>query len=336
MDEKCKKRCGGALLLALALSAALGTALPAHAADRESMTLVPVGETVGVKLFARGVMVVGLSEDKSAAKDAGLKEGDILLAINDADIGSTEELTALLQRSGGDEVTLTLRRGARTMEVSAMPEKSGSVYCLGAWVRDSMAGIGTMTYYDPQTQRFAALGHGITDVDTGKLMPLERGSVMPSSVKAVRRGESGSPGELRGTFDVDGDFGTLSANTERGVFGTLASTDALMLREPMAVAKRGEVKAGKASILANVEGDAVGEYGIEIERVLDEKSGVRNLLLRVTDERLLSKTGGIVQGMSGSPIIQNGKLVGAVTHVLVDDPARGYGIFIENMLDAAG
>ncbi len=332
MDEGKRKR-RIAFGLALALCAVIGTA---RAADRESMTLVPVGETVGVKLFARGVMVVGLSEDKTAAKEAGLKEGDILLALNNEAIGSTEELTAMLQENGAEELTLTLRRGAKTMEVSATPARSGSVYCLGAWVRDSMAGIGTMTYYDPATGRFAALGHGVTDVDTGALMPLSRGSIMPSRVKAVRRGESGSPGELRGEFDLTGDFGALSANTERGVFGTITDAGALSLGEALPVAARSEVKAGRASILANVEGDEVREYEIEIEKVLDEKSAVRNLLLRVTDETLLSQTGGIVQGMSGSPIIQNGKFVGAVTHVLVDDPTRGYGIFIENMLEAAG
>ena len=331
MDERQKgARRRAALFLALALCAATGSAFAAE------MKLVPVGDTVGVKLFSRGVMVVGLSEEKTAAKEAGLREGDILLALNDEQIDSTEELTALLQENGDSELTLTLRRGAKTMAVSAMPTQDGDVYCLGAWVRDSMAGIGTVTYYDPETGAFAALGHGITDVDTGQLMPLARGSVMPSSVKAVRRGESGSPGELRGEFDLTRDLGALTANTERGVFGTLDDAAALTLGEALSVAQKSEVKLGSASIRANVSGDEVRDYAVEIERVLDPKGSVRNFLLRVTDPDLLAQTGGIVQGMSGSPIIQNGKLVGAVTHVLVDDPTRGFGIFIENMLAAAG
>ncbi len=343
MDEKQRKsrkgRFRAVLCLALALSAALAQANAAEikAADRGSMMLVPVGQAIGVKLFAHGVMVVGLSEEKTAAKEAGLREGDIILALNDTEIESAENFTSLLQQNGAEELTLTLRRGARTMEVSATPDRNGSVYCLGAWVRDSMAGIGTMTFYDPQTGRFAALGHGITDVDTGNLMPLSRGSVMEASVKAVRRGASGSPGELRGDFDLEHDFGTLYANTERGVFGTVSDRSVMEnLEKALPVASKEELMEGEAMILANVSGEETREYKIEIEKVLDAQSPVRNMLIRVTDPALLEKTGGIVQGMSGSPIIQNGKLVGAVTHVLVDRPERGYGIFIENMLDAAG
>jgi len=210
-------------------------------------------------------------------------------------------------------------------------------YRLGAWVRDSMAGIGTMTFYDPQSGTFGALGHGVTDVDTGQLLPLDHGSIMDASVKAVKKGERASPGELKGDFDLTRDSGTLYANTECGIFGKLSAEDAArIVGAALPIAKKDEVKTGKATILATVSGNETREYDIEIEKIYSPSGSTRNLLLRVTDEELLAQTGGVVQGMSGSAILQDGKIIGAVTHVLLDDPSRGYGIFIENMLSAAG
>ena len=300
--------------------------------------LVPVGHTVGVKLFADGVLVVGLSDGDTPAKESGLKEGDIVLSFNGTDIESTEHLQQLLAENGEARATMSVRRGAKTLTLPVTPEETeNGGYRLGAWIRDSMAGIGTMTFYDPVSGVFGALGHGVTDVDTGKLMPLESGSIMDATVKAVKRGESGSPGELRGDFDLTRDSGSLYANTDCGLFGRIeGETNAVTTQTAVPIAGRGEVKTGKATILANCGGDEVREYDVEIERVYAGASPTRNMLVRVTDPELLAKTGGIVQGMSGSPILQNGKLVGAVTHVLVGDAARGYGIFIENMLDAAG
>ena len=314
----------------------------ARAMTRESgegvRYLVPVGHTVGVKLFADGVLVVGLSDGDTPAKESGLKEGDIVLAFNGTDIGSTEHLQQLLAENGEARATMSVRRGAKTLTLPVTPEETGDgAYRLGAWIRDSMAGIGTMTFYDSQSGVFGALGHGVTDVDTGKLMPLERGSIMDATVKAVKRGESGSPGELRGDFDLTRDSGSLCANTDCGLFGRLeGESNAVTTQKAVPVAAKGEIKTGRATILANCDGDEVREYTVEIERVYPGASPTRNLLVRVTDPALLEQTGGIVQGMSGSPILQDGKLVGAVTHVLVNDAARGYGIFIENMLDAAG
>ena len=310
----------------------------ARAAEENVRCLVPVGHTVGVKLFADGVMVVGLSDGETPAKESGLREGDILLAFNGTDVDSIEQFQRLLAENGAARATMSVRRGARTLTLPVTPEaSSGGGYRLGAWIRDSMAGIGTMTFYDPQSGVFGALGHGVTDVDTGALMPLEHGSVMDATVKAVKRGESGSPGELRGDFDLTRDSGSLYANTDCGVFGVLdGETNAVTTRPAVPVAKKGEVTTGKAAILANCGGDEVRAYEVEIERVYAGASPTRNLLVRVTDPALLARTGGIVQGMSGSPILQNGKLVGAVTHVLVNDATRGYGIFIENMLAAAG
>jgi stage IV sporulation protein B len=194
-----------------------------------------------------------------------------------------------------------------------------------------MAGIGTMTYYDPQTGEFGALGHGITDVDTNQLMPFMRGTILPSTVKAVKKGTVGSAGELRGDFDLSSELGGLTANTAAGVFGVLEDGDyAAGKAVPV-----GTAVPGKAVIRSNVEGDTTQEYAIEILKVCKNAADGRDLVISVKDRELLDTTGGIVQGMSGSPIIQDGKLVGAVTHVLVNDPTRGYGIFIENMLDAA-
>lgn len=313
----------------------------AHAAaetEGGARCLVPVGHTVGVKLFADGVLVVGLSDGDTPAKESGLREGDIVLAFNGTEIDSTEHLQRLLDENGEALSTMSVRRGAKTLTLPITPEETEDGGCrLGAWVRDSMAGIGTMTFYDPTSGVFGALGHGVTDVDTGRLIPLERGSIMDATVKAVRRGQSGSPGELRGDFDLTRDSGSLYANTDCGLFGTVeGESNAVTQRQAIPVAAREDVTTGAASILANCGGDEVREYAVEIERVYAGSSPTRNLLVRVTDPELIARTGGIVQGMSGSPILQNGALVGAVTHVLVGDPTRGYGIFIGNMLDAAG
>ena len=309
-----------------------------HSGKEVVRQLVPAGHTIGVKLFAEGVLVVGLSDGDTPARQCGLREGDIMLAFNGVEIESTEHLQRLLSDNGAARATMRVQRGAKTLTMPVTPEEHDGTCRLGAWIRDSMAGIGTMTFYDPERRVFGALGHGVSDVDTGQLMPLQHGSVMDARVKAVRRGESGAPGELRGDFDLTRDSGSLYANTESGLFGTITGeTNALTERDAaVPVAPASEVRTGGASIRANCAGDEVKTYSIEIERIYPAASPTRNMLLRVTDSELLETTGGIVQGMSGAPILQDGRLVGAVTHVLVNDPTRGYGIFIENMLDAAG
>ena len=192
-------------------------------------------------------------------------------------------------------------------------------------------------FFDPQSGTFGALGHGVTDVDTGQLLPLDHGSIMDASVKAVKKGERASPGELKGDFDLTRDSGTLYANTECGIFGKLSAEDAAKITgAALPIAKKDEIKTGRAAILATVSGNETREYDIEIEKIYSPSGSTRNLMLRVTDEELLAQSGGVVQGMSGSAILQDGKIIGAVTHVLLDDPSRGYGIFIENMLSAAG
>ena len=325
-------RNGTMLLLALMLCPSAAGA-ENRTGETERM-LVPVGHTAGVKLFARGVLVVRLPEDESPAKEGGLKEGDVILACDGNTITSTEQFQSLLQETAGEAAELQVHRNGTTLRVSVDPEENEQgIYCIGAWIRDSMAGIGTITYYDPVSGIFGALGHGITDVDTMQLMPFSSGSVLPSSVKAVKKGSSGCAGELRGEFDLAGTLGDLYANTECGVFGRLDAAAAGV--NPKEAIPIGTPKAGKAEIRANVKGDRVETYEIEILNVISNPVDSRDMVIAVTDRELIELTGGIVQGMSGSPIIQDGKLVGAVTHVLLNDAKKGYGISIETMLNAA-
>ncbi len=338
------KRSGkGRAITALFFSALLAVqglwGTPAAAVQKTPERLVPVGHTIGIKLFADGVVVIGLAQVETThglrapGADCGLQVGDVIEEANGTQVESSEQFARLLQCGG--VVELGANRDGEELTLSATPvADDDGTYRLGAWIRDSMAGIGTVTFYDPQTGQFGALGHGVTDGDTGLLLPLLNGAVMASKVKAVKIGSVGAPGQLRGEFDLTHDMGTVTANTEQGVFGCIENCE--MTNKPaIPVASRDEVREGNAVIYANVNGDQVEEYDIEIVKILDP-TGAQNLLLRVTDQELIAKTGGIVQGMSGSPIIQNGKLVGAVTHVLVNDPTKGYGILIENMLQAAG
>ena len=304
--------------------------------------VIPLGKAVGIKLFSDGVLVVGLSpvETEGGAsypgRDCGLKTGDVITHINGGEVDTIEEVQALVAKAEDEPLTIQAVRGQRQLQLTAAPvENSQGVWQLGVWLRDSMAGIGTMTFYDPDSGVFGALGHGINDVDTAMLMPLESGSIMPASVSEVKRGASGAPGELHGQFDLTRDLGTLYANTDLGVFGQMSRELVGSAVQPVEVAAREQVTTGPATILSNIRGDQVEEFSIEITHLYPEGDGTRSMMVEVTDPALLEATGGIVQGMSGSPILQNGRLVGAVTHVLVNDPTRGYGILAENMLKQA-
>lgn len=333
------------LLLAAAVLAALALAPAAQAAEapeEDVRYVVPLGNAVGIKLFAQGVLVVGLSDlttDQGLASPAqacGLQPGDVITHINGTPVSSIEEVQAMLQELHGQEMTLTITRNDVSQAVTAHAAQCSDdgQYKLGAWIRDSMAGIGTLTFADPETGLFGTLGHGINDVDTAVLMKLQSGAITPASVAGVTKGQNGRPGELRGTFSASQTLGTLYANTQSGVFGYLQDPEAVT-GTPVPVAAEEEVHPGQATILSNVSGTQVEEYTVEILKVYDDSQDTRDLMLRVTDQRLLDQTGGIVQGMSGSPILQDGKLVGAVTHVLVDHADRGYGILAQNMLDQA-
>ena len=328
--------CLSALLVFPAL-AGTASAAPVTSSLSSAKKLGPVGHTIGIKMFARGVMVIGLSDGSTPAKKCGLRKGNIILKCGDVFVTSAEQFQNLLQQSMGKGISLLVQRDNTRRTLTVKPKKNDSgVYSIGAWVRDSMAGIGTMTFYDPESGMFGALGHGITDPDTAQLMPFSTGSILPSAVKAVKKGKSGEAGELKGNFDLSTDLGELYANTDGGIFGSLSASDFTdKLGEALPIAENSEVKTGKAQILSNVQGDKVKKYQVEITKILSDDTEGRNLLLKVTDSELLKTTGGIVQGMSGSPIIQNGKIVGAVTHVLLNDPTRGYGIMIRNMLENA-
>lgn len=314
---------------------------PGQQGGAVSRRVVPLGRAVGIKLFSDGVLVVGLSAietdqgSKSPGKDCGLKLGDVITHVDGDQVDTIQQVQTLVARHKDQPLTIQAMRGEKQMQLTAAPvaNRQGT-YQLGVWLRDSMAGIGTMTFWDPDTGVFAALGHGINDVDTAALMPLESGGIMAATVSGVERGRVGAPGELHGDFDLTADLGSLYANTSQGVFGRTAQP--LSDRaETVEVARADQVRTGPATILSNIRGDQVEEFQVEITHVSRSGDGTRNLMLEVTDPRLLSATGGIVQGMSGSPILQDGRLAGAVTHVLIDDPTRGYGIFAENMCRAA-
>ena len=345
MGKRPKKR-GLSGPLGLGLALALLLTLPGAAAGTncaDGRKLVPVGRAVGIKLFSDGVLVVGLSPVETAAgkicpgRDCGLKEGDVITHVAGDEVDTIEEVQALLAQHGEEPLSIQALRGQKRVRLTAAPvADSRGEYRLGVWLRDSIAGIGTVTFYDPESGLFAALGHGINDTDTAMLMPLETGAIMEATVADVKKGVSGQPGELHGEFDLKRDLGTLYANTDRGVFGRLGAGVTLGVGTGVEILPASQVREGPAVILSNVRGSEVEEFDVEIIHLYSGAEKTRNLTIRVTDPDLLAATGGIVQGMSGSPIIQEGKLVGAVTHVLVNDPTRGYGIFIENMLDAAG
>ena len=297
---------------------------------RAATLLVPVGRTIGLRLQTPGVTVADFQkEGTSPGKEAGLQLGDVILKVGEREIGTAQELQQALAGSGAAAELTVCRKGQeRRIQVALDPGKSQ----LGVYVREGISGIGTVTYYDPETGRFGALGHGVNDGD-GNLVEMRGGQALSSQVVEVKRGQAGTPGQLRGAFSDGEKLGRLTANTARGLFGTCEQP---FPGEPMPAAEAAQVHTGKAEILSNVSGTSVRRYDVEILRLYPEdRSQGRNILLRVTDGDLIAETGGIVQGMSGSPILQDGRLVGAVTHVLVNDPKTGYGIFIENMLDAA-
>ena len=303
--------------------------------------VIPSGMPTGVRMTAKGVVVCGMTEVQSAAgavcpaEQAGLRTGDILRTVNGTAISSGDDFAEIVQQTDGEEVVVAGERDGVDIRVRVQPVKStaDSAYHLGLLVRDSMAGIGTITYIDPATGEFGALGHAVCECDSGTQLPLEDGSLMPAAVVSVKKGQRGEPGELLGSFQLKISMGQITKNTAYGIFGKMSTQSAA--GEAIPVAERDEIETGEAEILTCVSGSKPKRYTIRIERIVGRDEDGKSMAIRVTDEQLLSRTGGIVQGMSGSPIIQNGKLVGAVTHVLVGDPTRGYAVSAESMMDAA-
>lgn len=307
-----------------------------------ALSLVPSGCVTGIQVTSDGMIVAGMMTVEkdgcsvSPASDAGLCVGDVIVKIAEQTICTADDFVQAISHLTAEPVSVTVLRNGEEKQMCITPaENDNGVFQLGLWLKDGVNGIGTITFYDPESGKFGALGHGINESESGILMPLGDGSVMDASVVDVIRGTEGTPGELCGVFDADMVRGEIEKNTGYGIFGILSDVPETAYSTALEVASEQEIKVGPATILANISGTDVQEYDVEISRVYHGDSAGKNMMIKVTDEALLEATGGIVQGMSGSPILQNGKLVGAVTHVLVNDPTCGYGIFIEEMLEAA-
>jgi stage IV sporulation protein B len=307
-----------------------------------SKNLVACGNTIGVKIKLDGILVIGISNVASngqkiiPVRNSGIRPGSIITAVNGKTVEGIEDLTDEIEHSGGNPIKIAFRSDDVLHEAMVSPVRSSEddKYHIGLWVRDSTAGIGTLTFYDEKTGRFGALGHGITDIDTGMLMSVKSGEILESDILGVKMSKSGVPGELKGIFTEGTKLGTILSNTEIGIYGKLEQNAMQRIKgRTYPVGVRANIKEGPATILSNIDGRKIEEYDILIQRVSRQNlNGSKGMIIKITDERLLNTTGGIVQGMSGSPIIQDGKIVGAVTHVLVNDPTRGYGIFVEAML----
>jgi len=304
----------------------------------ERKTISPGGEAFGIKFHTDGVIVVGLTSvtDKDGAhtpaKECGIERGDVIIEINGTKIKNAVHFRELIEQAKDDVITLRVKRGDVENAIAIKRYRSieDNRYKLGIWVRDSTAGIGTVTFIDKESGVFGGLGHSISDVDTSIIMPLGDASIVDVNITSVKKGRNNSPGELRGTFSPI-KTGELYKNTPFGVFGQLTNTKNYSDEIPIGL--KNEARTGKAYIRCSIDHEGVKEYEIEILKINAKALEGKNFLIKVTDSSLIEKTGGIVQGMSGSPIIQDGKLIGAVTHVLVGDPLKGYGIFIEKMLD---
>lgn len=286
--------------------------------------VIPGGEVVGIKLYTKGLLVVGMSPAPSPASLAGIKQGDIILKANGNELSDTSQLFEIVSKN--DKISLECVRNSKIYNTVVIPNISSGAPRIGAWVRDSTAGLGTITFYTQD--KFAALGHAVTDSDTGKIMSLSDGSITGANVVGVSIGKRGTPGELIGTF-ADNTIGTIDINCENGLYG---KSSTIPDKQAVKIANRSEISEGDAYILANIDGSGVQQYSIKIERI-SLYAYTKPIIFKVTDKKLLDTTGGIVQGMSGSPIIQNNMLIGAVTHVFVNDPSRGYAIFAENMIE---
>ena len=293
--------------------------------------LIPGGGVFGIRIACDGVLVVGFREGGSVGFDAGLRPGDLIVSVGQKKVGTVKDLVDAVKSSDGRALELSVLREDKTLPITVTPVRyDGGDRQLGIFVRDNAAGIGTVTFIDPETGAFGGLGHAIGDGKTGKPLRLKAGTVTGVILDGIERGKAGEPGELRGMLRPGG-IGTVESNTEYGVFGRLSDVPA---GEPIPVADPDEVREGAATVLCTLKNGSVGEYAVELGDLTARAGCARCFSVHVTDPALLALTGGIVRGMSGSPILQNGRLVGAVTHVMVSDPTRGYGVYLDSMLRA--
>ena len=294
------------------------------------------GQVVGIQMSTKGVLVAGLSEVETAdgvctpAKSAGIRQGDIIIKANGKTVSKAADVIAAVEEAGGQPVKLCIERENKKMELEVRPACSAEgQWLLGMWLRDGISGIGTITFQDPESGVYGALGHSISDSESGIQLPVCQGSICDAQILSVNPGTSGAPGELNGCADLGKALGSIALNTDCGIFGEGYS--ALGTRK----LESGQLATGPATIVSTINGRYTGEYAVEVNRVYRD-SGGQHAMISVTDPELLEKTGGIVQGMSGSPLLQNGKIVGAVTHVFVSDPSKGYAVSIDDMLKAVG
>ena len=297
----------------------------------DEIKVVPIGKAVGVKIYTDGLLVVGTSEvnGENVSKKYGIKINDRIEKINNQLINSTEEFSKTVNENPSG-VALSIKRDNQDILINAVPVLSeDNIYRLGLWVRDSTAGIGTVTYYNPQNNSFAALGHGINDIDTGNILSVKSGNILNCDILSVSKSSKGHPGEINGAFDGN-TIGNISINSQIGIYGNM-SCDEFSSDNTIPVAAKEQIGESDAYILSDVIGQKTEKYSIKINKSTNDSD--KGLIIEITDPRLIDCTGGIVQGMSGSPIIQNGMLIGAVTHVFVNNPTKGYGTLAENMID---
>lgn len=303
----------------------------------------PIGRTIGLKLYTDGVLVVGMSEVDGLDgnkyvpyKNSGIKEGDMIREINGVEIKNTESLINIVNNTEGKDISIKYQRNGEIIYTQMTPVKTDdNTYMLGLWVRDAAAGIGTLTYYEEATGKFAALGHGIADVDTGNLLNISNGELVTTQIVSVVKGLKGRVGEIRGIIDGGQKIGEIDKNTEIGVYGTVTNLEfinSIKLKE-VEVANRSEIKTGDAKIICQIENGRVEEFNIRIKKIYKSSKNNKSMLIEITDENLINKTGGIIPGMSGTPIIQNNKFIGAITNVLLNSPTEGYAIFADMMME---
>ena len=304
--------------------------------------VIPIGEVVGIKLYTSGVLVVGTSGIESIDgqtykpyENVDIKEGDSIISVNDLIVNNTEELIDAVNLYEGEKLKIRYLRDnqEKNCEITPTKDKNGE-YKIGLWVIDSAAGVGTISFYNEETQTFAALGHAITDIDTGDIIQTSSGEIDNVSIVSVIKGQEEQPGKIQGTIKQNSVIGSIYKNTSYGIYGIVKNPENINIdySKKMYVAQRQEIVLGPAVILSNIDGE-MKEYNIEIQKTyLNNNYDNKSMVIKVTDDKLLNKTGGIIQGMSGSPIIQNGKFIGAVTHVFVKDPTIGYAVFADRMV----
>ena len=310
----------------------------------ENTKVIPLGNLIGLKLYTEGVLVVGMSEIKGEDnltykpyEEAGIEQGDSILEINDVEVNTTEELIECVSKCKGEAIDIKYLKDGNILETQIVPVKtSDNMYKIGLWVRDTEAGIGTATFYEKSNNSFAALGHGIQDIDTKELVEISSGDFVTSEIINIDKGEVGTPGKIEGTIENCTKIGEIYSNTEFGIYGNsnhISDLGILGINE-VEVASRNEIKTGKATLICTLEDGKRKEYEIEIQKIyINNNENNKSMVVKITDEELLEKTGGIIQGMSGSPILQNGKLIGCLTHVFVSDPTKGYALFADTMIN---